>query len=258
MGFPWWLLVNNPSAVQKIQFDAARMLSPENMAEVRSIEFDAYADATADKFVNEDNENVKAPGWIGGGGGTVTAVNDKWYDFQEFDGGEYDFETSGPVHVKFKFLLADSGQCWSEEMEDPNFLIMRWGIANESDLYIDNLVFFDEDGNSIPVQSGGSKIEEKLEEAEDKIKDEAQKAKEELQAEYEKAMEDMKNSEDYEAAKAKIDEIKQKMEKFKSDESMAEIQDKISQAEAEIKEKTSQAQAAIEEASRMIEEAKNN
>ena len=205
-----------------------------------------------------DGEKLKAPGWIGGGGGTVTAANDKWYDFQEFDGGEYDFETSGPVHVKFKFLLADSGQCWSEEMEDPNFLIMRWGIANESDLYIDNLVFFDEDGNSIPVQSGGSKIEEKLEEAGDKIKDEAQKAKEELQAEYEKAVEDMKNSEDYEAAKAKIDEIKQKLEDFKSDENMAELEEKISQAEAEIKEKTSQAQAAIEEASKMIEEAKNN
>ena len=244
--------------VQKIDIRVLPLLGAEGAAKVRRIEFDLYAQATKDGLKTNDAENVRAPGWIGGGGGTVTAANDKWYDFQEFDGGEYDFETSGPVHVKFKFLLADSGQCWSEDMEDPNFLIMRWGIANESDLYIDNLVFFDEDGNSIPVQSGGSKIEEKLEEAGDKIKDEAQKAKEELQAEYEKAVEEMKNSEDYEAAKAKIDEIKQKLEDFKSDENMAELEEKISQAEAEIKEKTSQAQAAIEEASRMIEEAKNN
>ena len=36
-------------------------------------------------------------------------------------------------------------------MEDANFLIMRWGIANESDMYIDNIVFYDEDGKSIPL-----------------------------------------------------------------------------------------------------------
>ena len=120
---------------------------------MRSIEFDLYAQATADHLKTDDADGVRAPGWIGGGGGTVTAKDNKWYDFQEFEGGEYNFETSGAVHVKFKFLLADSGQCWSEEMEDANFLIMRWGIANESDIMIDNIIFYDEDGNSIPLEA---------------------------------------------------------------------------------------------------------
>ena len=31
-------------------------------------------------------------------------------------------------------------------MEDANFLIMRWGLANESDMMIDNIVFYDADG----------------------------------------------------------------------------------------------------------------
>lgn len=137
--------------VQKISVNVLKLLGSEGAAKVRSIEFDVYAQATADGLTTDDAEGVRAPGWIGGGGGTVTAKDDKWYDFQEFSGGEYDFETSGPVHAQFKFLLADSGLCWSEEMEDPNFLIMRWGIANESDLFIDNIVFFDEDGNSIPL-----------------------------------------------------------------------------------------------------------
>ncbi len=137
--------------VQKIDIRVLPLLGAEGAAKVRRIEFDLYAQATKDGLKTNDAENVRAPGWIGGGGGTVTAANDKWYDFQEFDGGEYDFETSGPVHVKFKFLLADSGQCWSEDMEDANFLIMRWGIANESDIMIDNIIFYDEDGNSIPL-----------------------------------------------------------------------------------------------------------
>lgn len=137
--------------VQKLSFNAAQLLGTENLPKVRKIEFDLYAQATADNFVNEDGENVFAPGWVGGGGGTVTANDDKWYDFSEFSGGEYDFELSGAVHGEFKFLLADGGMCWSEDMTDANFLIMRWGLSNEANLYIDNIVFYDEDGNSIPI-----------------------------------------------------------------------------------------------------------
>jgi hypothetical protein len=137
--------------VQKVIISATKLLGSEGAAKVRSIEFDLYAQATADHLKTDDADGVRAPGWIGGGGGTVTAKDDKWYDFKEFSGGEYNFETSGNVHAVFKFLLADDGQCWTEDMEDANFLIMRWGIANESDMYIDNIVFYDEDGKSIPL-----------------------------------------------------------------------------------------------------------
>lgn len=145
--------------VQKIGVSVTKLLGNEGAARVRRIEFDMYAQATEDGLSTDDEEGVRAPGWIGGGGGTVTA-KDKWYDFQEFSGGEYNFENSGAVHVQFKFLLADSGQCWSEDMEDANFLIMRWGIANESDLFIDNIVFYDEDGNSIPIADNSEPTEE--------------------------------------------------------------------------------------------------
>ncbi|MCD8187844.1 MAG: hypothetical protein LUD57_04390 [Ruminococcus sp.] len=137
--------------VQKIRINAISLIGAENLDKVSKIEFGVYADATAELLENEDGELVKAPGWIGGGGGTVTADDDKWYDFSEFSGGEYNFEMSGAVHVQFKFLLAASGQKWSAEMEDANFLIMRWELQNESNMYIDNIVFYDEDGNSIPL-----------------------------------------------------------------------------------------------------------
>ena len=139
--------------VQKISVNAAKLIGTENLPKVRRIEFDLYAQATSDKFVNEDGENAAVPGWIGGGGGTVTAQDEKWYEFGEFSGGEYDFDMSGAVHCEFKFLLADSGQCWSEDMTDANFLIMRWGLGNESNMFIDNIVFYDENDKSIPVST---------------------------------------------------------------------------------------------------------
>ncbi len=137
--------------VQKVKIHVNDLIGAENLDKVKSIEFDVYGDATADLLVTEDGANVKAPGWIGGGGGSVTAKNEKWYDFGEFSGDEYTFDMSGAIHAEFKFLLAADNQKWSNDMEDASFLIMRWGMQNEGNLYIDNIVFYDEEGNSIPL-----------------------------------------------------------------------------------------------------------
>ncbi|MDO4862798.1 MAG: hypothetical protein Q4A05_01405 [Ruminococcus sp.] len=137
--------------VQKIQIDAVKLLSHENVAKVRSIQFDVYADATASDFKNDDGELLKAPGWIGGGGGANVA-GDKWYQFGEWSGGEYNFEMSGAAHAEFKFVLAAGGQCWDETMEEAVFLIMRWGAQNEGNMYVDNIVFYDENGDSLPIE----------------------------------------------------------------------------------------------------------
>lgn len=142
--------------VQKISINAAQLLGTENLPKVRSIEFDLYADAVTDDYINQDGKNVKTAGTISCGGGTVVDKTDsdgkrKWYDFAGFEGGEYNLSMSGAVHGNFKFLLAETGFCWSEKMDDANFLIMRWGSENQSNLYIDNIVFFDENGNSIPL-----------------------------------------------------------------------------------------------------------
>lgn len=143
--------------VQKVKFDAAMLLGEENLPKVRSIEMDVYADATAEELVNEDEKNVKAPGWIGGGGG-ANVSGDKWYDFAEWEGGEYNFEMSGAVHVTFKFLLADGGKCWDGSMDEAVFQIMRWGAQNEGNFYVDNIVFFDSGGNSLPIEKSPKKM----------------------------------------------------------------------------------------------------
>lgn len=143
--------------VQKLSVNAAALLAPEDLPKVRSIEFDLYADAVSENYKNQDGDMVKVPGTVCAGGGTVTAKEDSdgegtWYDFAEFQGGEYNFERSGAVHAQFKFLLAESGVCWAEDMDDANFLVMRWGSENDSNIYLDNIVFYDENGQSIPVK----------------------------------------------------------------------------------------------------------
>ncbi len=136
--------------VQKIQIDAAMLLTPEDLAKVKSVEMDIYADATGSKLDTEEATGVNAPGWIGGGGG-ANVSGDNWYQFGEWSGGEYNFPMSGPVHAEFKFLLYKGGKHWDETMTEAALLIMRWGAQNDGNFYIDNIVFYDEEGNSLPI-----------------------------------------------------------------------------------------------------------
>ncbi|MDE6832727.1 MAG: hypothetical protein K2J39_00540, partial [Ruminococcus sp.] len=140
------MTVDIDGKVQKICINTAGLIGTEKLPEVRSIEFDVYADAVSDDYVNQDGINTKASGTICIGGGTVISVknadgNGKWYDFAETQGGEYNLEMSGAVHCEFKFLLAETGYCWDKSMNDANFLIMRWGSENQSNLYIATIVY---------------------------------------------------------------------------------------------------------------------
>ena len=144
---------NIEDAVQKIRFDVTKLLAQDQLELVDHIEFDLYAQAKDTIYVNEDGENVKAPGWIGGGGGTECA-DGKWYGFADFSGSniqEYWLPRTDACHVTFRFLLAASGKKWDNTMTQPYLQIMRWGIGNISDTYIDNITFYDADGNSIPL-----------------------------------------------------------------------------------------------------------
>ena len=144
---------NFSDAVQKIRFDVSKLLAQDQLELVDRIEFDLYAEARDTLYVNEDGENMLAPGWIGGGGGTECS-DGKWYGFADFSGSniqEYWLPRTDACHVTFKFLLAASGKKWDNTMTQPYLQIMRWGIGNISDTYIDNITFYDADGNSIPL-----------------------------------------------------------------------------------------------------------
>lgn len=144
---------NLTEAVQKIRISVGQLLNPDQLESVRHIGFDLYAEAKENLFQNDDGEFLQVPGWIGGSGGTVCA-DGEWYDFADFaadDVKQYDLQRSDACHVKFQFLLAESGKCWDSSVEDVNFTVMRKGMQNISDFYLDNIVFYDEEGNSIPL-----------------------------------------------------------------------------------------------------------
>ncbi|MCR4646869.1 MAG: hypothetical protein K5695_15930 [Oscillospiraceae bacterium] len=144
---------NISKAVQKVRIDVTKLLAKEQLELVDHIEFDVCAQAKDTVFVNDDGDTPKVPGWIGGGGGTETC-DGNWYGFTDFSASgiqEYDLERCDMYHVSFKFLLAASGKKWDDTMTQPYLQIMRWGIQNISDFYIDNITFYDADGNSIPL-----------------------------------------------------------------------------------------------------------
>ncbi|MBQ8080059.1 MAG: hypothetical protein IJ236_08915 [Oscillospiraceae bacterium] len=178
---------NLATAVQKLRFDVSKLLAPEQLTEVNSIEFDLYVEAKADLFENEDGEFVCVPGWIGGGGGSEMA-DGKWFGFKDFSASgvqEYVLERSDAVHVNFLFTFASSGKKWEDTMTEPYFQVMRWGMGNISDLYIDNITFYDADGNSIaPTLSEGWAA------SGDEAADDAEEAPEEAEAAEEAAPEE--------------------------------------------------------------------
>ena len=144
---------NLDTAVQKIRVSVGQLLREDQLESVAKISFDLYVQAKSDLFLSDDGEYRQVPGWIGGGGGTMCA-DGNWYSFADFSASginEYDLERSDACHVEFKFLLAESGKKWDSSVEDVNFSIMRWGMQNLSDLYLDNITFYDTEGNTIPL-----------------------------------------------------------------------------------------------------------
>ena len=144
---------NLDTAVQKIRVSVGQLLRPDQLESVYRISFDLYAEAKDELFLSDDGEYRRVPGWIGGGGGTMCA-DGNWYSFADFSASginEYDLERSDACHVEFKFLLAESGKKWDSTVEDVNFSVMRWGMQNLSDFYLDNITFYDQEGNPIPL-----------------------------------------------------------------------------------------------------------
>ncbi|MBR1553949.1 MAG: lipoprotein [Oscillospiraceae bacterium] len=144
---------NLDKAVQKIRISVGQLLRPDQLESVYRITFDLYAEAKDALFLSDDGEYRKVAGWIGGGGGTICA-DGNWYSFADFSASginEFDLERSDACHVEFKFLLAESGKKWDSSVEDVNFSVMRWGMQNLSDFYLDNITFYDQEGNPIPL-----------------------------------------------------------------------------------------------------------
>ena len=121
---------NLENAVQKICISVDKLLNPDQLESVFMIGFDSYA-------LSKDNLNTESNIVISG---KTVCANDEWYDFEDI---------SDSSHVELKFT--ESSMRWDSSQENVNVIITRSGMQNISDWYLDNIIFYDQEGNTIPL-----------------------------------------------------------------------------------------------------------
>lgn len=136
--------------VPKIGFDVDALVGAENVDKIKSFKFDMFQVAVG-TFTGEDGTEVLCPAnFIGGFGGNSPTTEDpsRWVSFGEFSAAEWTWDW---VYSEFTGkILLDSNK-FEAGQEGCSIVLMRWGQPNQADIYIDNITFYDADGNSIPI-----------------------------------------------------------------------------------------------------------
>lgn len=140
----------NVYAIPKIVFDVDKLVGSENLSKVKSFSVDMTQVAVGE-FIGEDGEPLMVPGNLMGSWGSIVGEEcDQWYEpvgsSNNFLVSEWNFEWVY-YHCQGKWLIKG----FADGTEDSTLVFMRWNIPNQADIYLDNLTFYDEDGNSIPI-----------------------------------------------------------------------------------------------------------
>lgn len=148
--------------IPKLIFDLPALLGCENVGKIdhMSVDFDCEA---KDVWHNDDGTDSLVVGnFLGTLGGNIAAekkkdadgnlIQDTWsqddFAFQDWDHETAYFHFESPTRpLPSKRYSSDEGTTLN---------IMRWGQKNQVDFYIDNLTFYDKDGNSLPIIFDGS------------------------------------------------------------------------------------------------------
>lgn len=134
----------------KIVFDMDELVGSENLSKVKSFSCDMTQVAVGD-FKGDDGEMIHVPGnFMGTFGSNVGEDCSEWYvptgSASEYAAAEWQCSWTH-LRVEGKWLLKG----FVDGTTDSTLVFMRWSIPNQADVYIDNLTFYDEDGNSIPL-----------------------------------------------------------------------------------------------------------
>jgi len=122
----------------KVKFDAAKLLG-DNYAKAVSIEYDIIIEKPGDTQA----------GWNGGTVGATPTGPSGWANGKEYTIENYEKNVTDVQHLKNTLAAG-------YEFKDPAkafFMFMNWA-NNGTDIYIDNVVFKDADGNPIEIVSG--------------------------------------------------------------------------------------------------------
>lgn len=150
--------------VVKLVFDLPNMVGAENVANIGrvTVDFTCIANGT---WINDDgSESLVVGNFLGTVAGQLAGekgkddegnlIQNTWaqsdfaYDDWEHSEGSWRCETTFPINniPANSFAANDPASA---------LVIMRWGQKNDVDFYIDNITFYDKDGNSMPVLHSG-------------------------------------------------------------------------------------------------------
>lgn len=137
--------VQDCSLLPKVQFDLNTMVGTDNLSNIERITMEVT-------FVSKDG--TTPPGWIGGALGTAGENDVPAWAQSDYAGGEYDNPASQPITVERKFLTPSQ----KVVSGTPNTIamLMRWASEVPYYMYIDNVTFFDADGNEIALASSSA------------------------------------------------------------------------------------------------------
>lgn len=136
--------------VPKIVFDVDRLVGTENVSRIAKCSLDVTQVAVG-MFTGEDGTEMLVPGNLAGKLGSN--VGKDCASWLEPSGGEYavdewDYEFVYK-HIEAEWILETKR--YVNGQEGCTLVFMRWAIPNQADVYIDNLTFYDDEGNSIPI-----------------------------------------------------------------------------------------------------------
>lgn len=146
--------------VVKIVFDLPQMLGLENVGNIGhiSVDFTCIANGT---WINDDgSESLVVGNFLGALAGNIASekgtdeegnvIQNTWANHYEFTYQDWDHdEGTWRCETDIPALLPANGYAANDE--GTTLVIMRWAQKNDVDIYIDNLTFYDKDGNSMPV-----------------------------------------------------------------------------------------------------------
>ena len=149
---------NGTYKVPKIVFNLAELVGAENLDKIESISCDVTGVAVG-MFTGEDGSEMLVPGNVMGAlGGNLAEekktdadgglVQNTWANLTEFSFAEWENDW---VYSHVEASIKLPANHYEAGYEGATLVVMRWGIPNQADLYIDNITFYDADGKSIPL-----------------------------------------------------------------------------------------------------------
>lgn len=138
----------NEYKVPKIRFDVDKLVGINNVSKIKSVSLDITAAANG-TFTADDGSELFVPGNCIGeidansGEGCKVWATLASFSFDEWTEPYITKHIEGNINLpKARYFDGESG-C--------TLVFMRWSIPNKADVYIDNITFYDDDGNPVPL-----------------------------------------------------------------------------------------------------------